>query len=162
MHTLRPDASGHTYAHGIRSATHNRRATLPRRRRTILALCYIEPTPIVASRPMLQHLGFRGDGSFSRSCKLDAGSAFGWGRHEYDMVSQYGTREGESIRLALPKEPPTKYDMALQRDATEGGHTGEHIRKGCRKVRSLYGLALKELFDGMVGAVCGGKWGKEG
>jgi len=78
------------------------------------------------------------------------------------MVSQYGTREGESICLALPKEPPTEYDMALQRNATEGRHMGKHIRKGRRKVRSLYSLALKEPFDGTVGAVCGGKWGKEG
>ncbi len=40
-------------------------------------------------------------------------------RHEYDMVSQGGTREGESICKALPKGPPTGHNMALQHDMTE-------------------------------------------
>jgi hypothetical protein len=140
------DATGHTCARGIRNTTRYRRAALPHRRRTILTWCRIEPTPIIASRPMLQRLGFCSRGSFSRAGKLDAGSTFwlGQARVRYDVAIWRGgararppgaagrapDRERHGARDATEGEiTGERIRKALQCDATEGGQMAERIRK---------------------------------
>ena len=79
-------------------------------------LCPLEPTPIFTSHPMPQRLGYRGCGSFSHACELDAGSAFGRSRHQYSTVLQDGTGKGERICQVLPKGPYTMYSIVPRYD----------------------------------------------
>jgi hypothetical protein len=71
-----------------------------------------EMTCLWASR-CLRHRRHRD--TVERGCRCDAPER----RHECDMVSQEGTREGERIRKALLKGPPTDHDTVPRRDATE-------------------------------------------